>query len=356
MLEHQIEIKGRKAASTSTSAAIPSPLALKDKLPLDARYRLQVAEHQQTIKAILSGEDKRLLVITGPCSLHCADAALDYARRLKVLQAKVADHCFLVMRAYLEKPRTTVGWKGMLYAPDLSERCDLKTGTEVSRRLLLQLVELGLPLATEALNPLAFSYIDDLVSWVAIGARTTESQIHREMASGLSCSVGFKNGTHGRFDTAVHAMLAASQGHSFLAVDEAGQMAVRDTLGNDAVQMVLRGGNGEPNYGHTAVNGAAESMVNAGLKPALIVDCSHENSGKDHRRQAEVVASVQAQIQSGQPAIRGVMLESHLQAGRQNIGDELDYGVSVTDACIGWKETEALVMQLAENGAAPASC
>ncbi len=349
MLNNQIAIAPPEAVPTAAKTPMPTPLGLKGLLPLKEAAHAQVYSHRQQIKAILAGEDERVLVIAGPCSLHCPDAALEYGRRLKVLQEKVAGRCLLVMRAYLEKPRTTVGWKGMLYAPDLSERCDIHAGVEVSRRTLLQLAELGLPLATEALNPLAFPYIDDLVSWVAIGARTTESQIHREMASGLACAVGFKNGTHGGFDTAVHAMLSASQAHSCLTTDEQGRMVTYHTHGNDAAHMVLRGGGGASNYDAHSVQMAGEHLRRAGLKPALIVDCSHENSGKDHRRQGSVATAVCEQIAAGQTALRGLMLESHLQAGRQDIGAALEYGVSVTDACIGWKETEALVALVASS-------
>ncbi|MDX1452302.1 MAG: 3-deoxy-7-phosphoheptulonate synthase [Oleiphilaceae bacterium] len=342
-------IKTIGPAATVEVVPMPAPSALKEQLPLNMAMQRQIAEHQNAVKAILSGQDHRLLVITGPCSLHCEDAALEYARRLKLLQQKVEDQCLLVMRAYLEKPRTTVGWKGLLYAPDLSENCDLAKGVETSRRLLLKLADIGVPLATEALNPLAFHYIDDLISWVAIGARTSESQIHREMVSALSCAAGFKNGTAGQVNIAVHAMQASSRPHTFLAADEQGRMAAVTSTGNDAVHLVMRGGAGRSNYDAESVALAAKAMHQAGFEPALVVDCSHENSGKDHRRQAGVVSEVLRQVAAGQDAIKGLMLESHLQEGRQAIGDTLDYGVSITDACIGWTETEALVTEMAAS-------
>jgi len=291
----------------------------------------------------VSGRDRRVLVIVGPCSLHCEESAVSYAERLASLQRQCESECLLVMRAYIEKPRTNVGWKGMLYDPDLSGSHNLEKGIRMSRHLMIRLLETGVPLATEALSPLAHHYLDDLVSWVAIGARTTESQVHREMASSLPCAVGFKNGTDGHLGGAVNAIKAAGSGHTYLGMDRNGRVGVCTSAGNASTQLVLRGGKSGSNYDADSVASACQSLAAAGLNPGIVIDCSHENSGKDHTKQAVALSAVAEQIASGQDAIRGVMLESHLESGQQAISGPLKYGVSITDACIGWEETESLI-------------
>lgn len=343
-----IEAKPDYATDAKQLLPLPAPNQLKQSLAISPSVEAEVQDFQLQVKRIVAGEDSRLLVIVGPCSLHCNESALEYARRLKALQSTCADSCLLVMRAYLEKPRTTVGWKGMLYDPAMSGASDLRDGLKQSRALLLALAEVGVPLATEALNPLAFRYFDDLISWVAIGARTTESQTHREMASGLACAVGFKNGTDGGLECAVNAISSASQSHDSLGMSDDGCIGLLRSAGNRHCQMVLRGGKGLSNYDPLSVTRATEQLERAGHRPSIVVDCSHENSAKDHRNQHLALKSVKQQRDLGVTAIKGVMLESHLQPGKQSVSDDLSYGVSVTDACIGWEETEALIKRLAE--------
>jgi 3-deoxy-7-phosphoheptulonate synthase len=285
----------------------------------------------------------------GPCSIHDTQAALDYARRLRALQQKVGNRCLLVMRAYFEKPRTTVGWKGMLHDPHLDGSNDMMMGIHNARSLLLELASLGIPVATEALSPLAIHYLDDLVSWVAIGARTTESQPHREMASGLSCAVGFKNATDGSVQVALDAIRSANAQHGFLGMTEDGHIGMLESKGNKYGHLVLRGGNGQPNYDAMNISRCEHALNEAGIMPSMIVDCSHENSGKDHIQQAVVVEEVAELIAEGHTSIKGLMLESFLEPGRQDISDNLAYGVSITDACMGWDETERVVSLLADS-------
>jgi len=346
--QEQAEPNGCDPETHSRALVLPTPDNLKNELFLSPRLARQIRAHREQINRIVTGEDKRLIVIVGPCSLHCDASALEFAKRLQILQASCIDSCLLVMRAYLEKPRTSIGWKGMLYDPKMTGASDMREGIVQSRQLLLQLAEVGLPLATEALSPLALNYIDDLISWVAVGARTTESQIHREMASALPCAVGFKNGTDGTFDSAINALKSASHPHDFLGANSDGQLSMICSTGNPHGQLVLRGGNGASNFDEFSVAKAVSALNNSGRQASIIVDCSHENSGKDHRNQNLALRAVKQQIDRGESALRGVMLESHLLAGKQSIGGELEYGISVTDACIGWEETEMLIRFIAE--------
>jgi 3-deoxy-7-phosphoheptulonate synthase len=342
----QVQTQSNVVLEPPQLTPLSSPKMLKDRLPLSEDLLAQIERQRSEIQDVVLGRDKRLLVIVGPCSLHCDAAAIDYAKRLAVLADQYSDKLLIVMRAYLEKPRTTVGWKGMLYDPLMDGSDDLALGLEKSRQLLREIVTLGLPIATEALNPLAVPYLDDLLAWVAVGARTTESQTHREMASGLPCTVGFKNGTDGGLDVAIHALLSAARPHSFLSMCQDGQIHHIRSTGNGSGQLVLRGGKHGPNFDAVHMAQAKKLMASAGLYPSVVVDCSHENSGKDHTRQASVVSDVIAQKAAGCDTIKGVMLESYLAEGRQNISANMDYGQSVTDACIGWEETESLIRNL----------
>jgi 3-deoxy-7-phosphoheptulonate synthase len=290
----------------------------------------------------------------GPCSIHDPDAALEYAERLLRLRERVASELVLIMRVYFEKPRTTVGWKGLINDPHLDGSYDIPTGIRRARKLLSDIAELGLPAATEMLDPIIPQYIADLIAWSAIGARTTESQTHREMASGLSMPVGFKNGTDGSLGVAVNAMIAASRPHSFLGIDENGRVGVVRTAGNPHTHLVLRGGSSGPNYGQDAVQRAVASLEEAGVNPRVLIDASHDNSGKKAERQPAVVADVGAQVRRGSANVLGVMVESHLVAGRQELKDKstLVYGQSITDGCIDFPTTERTVLELAECAAA----
>ncbi|GAA3911084.1 3-deoxy-7-phosphoheptulonate synthase [Gibbsiella dentisursi] len=339
----------------SAEQVMLTPEELKGQLPLTANDESAITTARQTIANILQGRDHRLLVVCGPCSIHDPDAALDYARRLKTLSAELSDQLYIVMRVYFEKPRTTVGWKGLINDPYMDGSFDIEAGLQIARRLLLNLVNMGLPLATEALDPNSPQYLGDLFSWSAIGARTTESQTHREMASGLSMPVGFKNGTDGSLSTAINAMRAAAMPHRFVGINQAGQVCLLQTHGNPNGHVILRGGK-EPNYSAEHVAACEKQMQDAGLRPSLMVDCSHGNSNKDYRRQPLVAASVVEQIKAGNRSITGIMLESHLHEGNQSSEmprAEMRYGVSVTDACISWENTETLLRQMhQELGAA----
>lgn len=323
------------------------PLVLKRVLPLSETGALFVQKARKEIADIIHGRDPRLLVVTGPCSIHDPIAAIDYARRLKELQMQYSDSLYIVMRVYFEKPRTTVGWKGYINDPHLDDSFDLETGLTRGRELLLQLVEMELPTATEALDPISPQYLSDLISWAAIGARTVESQTHREMASGLSMPVGFKNGTDGNLNIALNALQSAASPHTFIGINQRGEVALVQTAGNPDGHIILRGGT-KPNYDAESINAAVEQLQKLNLPTAIVVDCSHGNSNKDHNRQGQVAEAVVAQRQLGNKAIIGLMLESHINAGRQNIVDgkaEL-YGVSVTDACIDWQATSQLLSGL----------
>lgn len=334
---------------TRRSLPLPSPAVLRERLPVDHELATQIQTHRQIVRDILSGKDDRLLVITGPCSLHDPKSALEYGHRLSQLSRQLDDKVFLVMRAYVEKPRTTVGWKGMLYDPHLDGSNDIATGLNVSRHLLLDLARLGLPLATELLHPMAADYLGDLLSWAAIGARTTESQIHREMVSGLPMPVGFKNGTDGSINVACDAMGAAEHPHTHLGIDSNGHSALLQTAGNPDTHLVLRGGHDGPNYNADSIRHAVATLQGKGRNPRLIVDCSHANSGKDPLKQPEVLRDLLSQRAQGEMHIAGVMLESHLQDGQQPLQKPLQYGLSITDGCLGWDKTERLLCEAGQE-------
>lgn len=325
-----------------------TPDQLKVEFPLTVEQEAQIAQSRKTISDIIAGRDPRLLVVCGPCSIHDPEAAIEYARRFKTLAEEVSDSLYLVMRVYFEKPRTTVGWKGLINDPHMDGSFDVEGGLKIARRLLVELVSMGLPLATEALDPNSPQYLGDLFSWSAIGARTTESQTHREMASGLSMPVGFKNGTDGSLATAINAMRAAAMPHRFVGINQAGQVCLLRTQGNPDGHVILRGGK-KPNYGPEDVAQCEKEMEQAGLRASLMVDCSHGNSNKDYRRQPAVAESVVAQIKDGNRSIIGLMIESNIHEGNQSSEQprcDMKYGVSVTDACISWEVTDALLREL----------
>ena len=321
------------------------PIAHLYELPLDDRAAELVESTRNQIADLIHGRDKRLLAVIGPCSIHDPKAALEYARRLLPLRQKYEKELLIVMRVYFEKPRTTVGWKGLINDPYLDGTFDINFGLRQARRLLLDLNNLGVPASTEFLDMITPQYYADLISWGAIGARTTESQVHRELASGLSCPVGFKNGTDGNLKIAIDAIGAASHPHHFLSVTKAGHSAIVHTAGNPDCHVILRGGK-EPNYSTEHVKAAAEQLAKAGVTPRLMVDFSHANSRKDYTRQMEVARDVAAQIRNGEQNIMGVMVESHLVEGRQDKPET--YGQSITDACIGWDTTEEMLALLAD--------
>ncbi|WP_037587122.1 3-deoxy-7-phosphoheptulonate synthase AroG [Stenoxybacter acetivorans] len=321
------------------------PIAHLYELPITEQASDLVYQTRREIADLVHGRDNRLLVIIGPCSIHDPNAAIEYAQRLLPLRRQYTEELLIVMRVYFEKPRTTVGWKGLINDPHLDGSFDINYGLRQARKLLLTLNNLGMPASTEFLDMITPQYYADLISWGAIGARTTESQVHRELASGLSCPVGFKNGTDGNLKIAIDAIGAASHPHHFLSVTKAGHSAIVHTGGNPDCHVILRGGK-EPNYSAEHVQAAAAELTKAGVTPKLMVDFSHANSRKDYKRQMEVAEDVAIQLKHGEPNIMGVMVESHLQEGRQD-NPEI-YGKSITDACIGWDDTERLLALLAE--------
>ena len=326
-----------------------TPEELKSKLPVSESVRLAINGYRETVRNIVDRRESRLLVVVGPCSIHDVAAAKEYAQRLKTLSDEIADQVFIVMRAYFEKPRSTVGWKGLINDPYLDDSFKVAQGLHLGRQLLLDLSEMGLPLATEALDPITPQYLQDLISWSAIGARTTESQTHREMASGLSCPVGFKNGTDGALGVAINALQSVANPHRFLGISPEGQVSVVHTKGNAHAHIVLRGGSNGPNYSAEHIANCEAALAKLDLTQSIMIDCSHANSNKDHRQQRNVVDAVRAQLDEGNQSITGLMIESHLNAGNQSINNAggLDYGVSITDACIDWQETEELLRDLA---------
>ncbi len=325
---------------------LPTPAQVKAQLPLTDKAMRTVLKGRETIRNILDRKDPRLFVVVGPCSIHDLDAAREYAHKLKALAEEVSDTLYLVMRVYFEKPRTSVGWKGLINDPHMDDSFHIEKGLFMARQLLLELAEMGLPTATEALDPITPQYLSDLITWTAIGARTAESQTHREMSSGLSTPVGFKNGTDGSLDVAINALHSVSRGHHFLGINQDGQCAVFHTRGNSYGHVVLRGGGGKPNYDSVNVSMCEKQLADAGLPQNLVVDCSHGNSMKDHRLQPLVLDNCVNQIMEGNRSIVGAMLESNLQEGNQPVPEDLSqlrYGVSVTDACIDWSTTERVL-------------
>jgi len=334
----------------STRQLIP-PVILMEELPVSAAAEATVARARQEVADILSGKDDRVLAIVGPCSIHDPAAALEYADRLAKLKDEVAADVLLVMRVYFEKPRTTVGWKGLINDPHLDESYDINEGLAIARKLLLQIAEKGVAAGTEFLDTISPQFYADLIAWGAIGARTTECQLHRELASGLSMPVGFKNGTSGNYQIAIDAIQAAQKPHRFLSVTKAGDSAIIATKGNETCHIILRGGSATgTNFDHESIREVRKALEAKGLEPAIMVDCSHANSEKDHRNQPKVCASLCEQIGGGDASIRAVMIESHLKEGAQKLVPDLaklEYGVSVTDACVGWDTTVAMVHDLA---------
>ena len=331
---------------------LTSPEDLKNQLPTTSMIADGVMQARQTIKNILDGKDHRLFVVIGPCSIHDTEAALDYGRRLALLADELKDTLYIVMRVYFEKPRTTVGWKGLINDPHLDGTFDIETGLHIGRKLMLDLSAMGLPIATEALDPISPQYQSDLWSWAAIGARTTESQTHREMSSGLSCPVGFKNGTDGGLTVAFNALESMASSHSFLGINPHGQVSITRTTGNQYGHVVLRGGGGKPNYDAANIAMCEQALKKDGLSGNIMVDCSHANSSKDPANQTLVMEDITQQINAGNDSIVGLMIESNINWGNQSIPDnlsDLQYGVSVTDACIDWDTTQTSMRELASK-------
>ncbi|NMM36291.1 MAG: 3-deoxy-7-phosphoheptulonate synthase [Glaciimonas sp.] len=334
----------------SSFDAMPTPEELHARLPLTDLAAASVMRGREALRNILERSDPRMFVVVGPCSIHDPVAGLDYARRLKALQDEVADTLLLVMRVYFEKPRTTTGWKGYINDPDMDDSFHVDQGMKKARQFLLDVCELGLPTGTEALDPISPQYLGDLIAWTAIGARTTESQTHREMSSGLSTPVGFKNGTDGDISIAINAILSASRSHSFLGINGQGRVAIVRTHGNRHGHVVLRGGDGRPNYDTVSVAMAEQALSKADLPANIVVDCSHANSYKKPALQPLVMADVMQQVRNGSKSLVGVMIESNIVAGNQPIPDDLSqlkYGCSVTDACIDWETTEKMIREAA---------
>jgi len=330
----------------SSCKPLISPEALKSEIPATEKTYNTVSIGRETIKKIIDKVDNRLIAIVGPCSVHNYDEAIEYAKMLSGLQKKVEEKIFIVMRVYFEKPRTTVGWKGMILDPYMDGSCDIEEGLRLSRKLLIEINNLGLPCATEALDPIVPQYNSDLISWAAIGARTTESQTHREMSSGLSMPVGFKNGTDGSIGTAIDALIAANYSHTFIGIDKDGQTSVFKTTGNKYGHIILRGGRDGANYQTNFITETEELLNKNGLGNNIIIDCSHANSNKDYKNQGRVIKSIIAQKQFGNRSIIGFMLESNINEGNQKIGNDiskLKHGISVTDQCISFAETDELL-------------
>lgn len=329
-----------------------TPEQLKEKVPASDRALETVAGGRLAIKRILQRQDPRLFIIVGPCSIHDTEAAMDYAARLKKLSDEVDDSLLLVMRVYFEKPRTTTGWKGLINDPSMNDSFNITEGLQQGRKLLVDLAELGLPTSTEALDPVTPQYLQELISWSAIGARTTESQTHREMASGLSSAVGFKNGTDGGLEVAINALQSVSAPHRFLGINHQGEVAVIHTRGNAHSHIVLRGGGGRPNYDSVSINICEQQLMKANIPANIMVDCSHANSNKDPALQPLVMSNVGNQILEGNQSIVGLMVESNISWGNQSIPEDLSdlqYGVSVTDACVDWETTEEMIRELRDK-------
>lgn len=322
------------------------PSGLIREYPVTEELAKEVARSRQVVNDIITGRDRRLLAVVGPCSIHDEKAALEYAGLLKDLAREVEDEFFIVMRTYFEKPRTVLGWKGLVLDPDMDGSYDIEKGLAVARRLLLKITSMGMPVGCEVLDPIVPQYIDELISWASIGARTSESQTHRTLASGLSVSVGFKNSTNGDLTNAINAIRSAASPASFIGIDKDGNTVILRTTGNDCGHLILRGGDTGPNYYEDSVENAAQMMVQAGLEPSIVIDCSHGNSNKKPVRQKRVLRSILEQVLWGTTTIRGFMLESNLLPGCQSLGGDpaaLNYGISITDPCIGWEETRTIL-------------
>ena len=333
-----------------SETVITSPIDLREQVKVSDYGKDNILTSRKTVDDIFLGKDKRLIVIVGPCSIHDINAAKEYALKLKLLQKEVEESIYIMMRVYFEKPRTTVGWKGLISDPDMDDSLDVEKGLRQGRELLVWLAEQGIPTATEALNPITPQYLADLISWCAIGARTTESQTHREMSSGLSMTVGFKNGTDGNLNMAVNAIRACSSPQSFLGINDKGQISTFKARGNISSHIILRGGN-KPNYDNESVLKCEKLLKENGLAERIMIDCSHDNSNQDYRNQGKVIEDIKSQILSGNKSIFGVMLESNLFSGKQKIlsdKESMKYGVSVTDGCIDWNETVSLIQSLKE--------
>ncbi|WP_375512006.1 3-deoxy-7-phosphoheptulonate synthase [uncultured Nostoc sp.] len=337
-------------ANIENDRILLTPNEIKSKLPLTQLAEQRVLEYRQEIEAILNFQDRRKFIVVGPCSIHDPKAALEYSERLKRLAEQVQDNLLLIMRVYFEKPRTTVGWKGLINDPDMDDSFHVENGLLIARDLLLKITELGLPAGTEALDPIIPQYISELITWSAIGARTTESQTHREMASGLSMPVGFKNGTDGNIQVALNALQSAKNPHNFLGINQNGQVSVFKTKGNAYGHVILRGGS-QPNFEATNVKLIEDKLKQTNLPSRIVIDCSHGNTNKDYKLQGAVLENIIQQIVDGNTSIVGMMLESHLYEGSQPITgkEELKYGVSVTDKCIGWEETEKIILAAHEK-------
>lgn len=336
--------------NVTSSHQLTAPEDLRSECPTTTEEASFIASSRKTIHDITFGNDPRLLVVVGPCSIHDKEAGLDYARRLKALADELSEELYIVMRVYFEKPRTTVGWKGLIMDPHLDGTCNLEDGLRTARTFLKQVIDVGLPTATELLDPITPQYIADLISWSAIGARTTESQTHRQMASGLSMPVGFKNGTDGNVTVAINAIKAATQSQTFLGISAEGRASAVTTTGNPDCHLILRGGTHGPNYSSEHVKAAAECIEKAGLSTSIMVDCAHANSSKDPARQPIVMADVCKQLEDGEKSITGVMIESNIHSGNQSFPqpkEDLKYGVSITDPCIDWETTESVLRQTA---------
>ncbi|NMG05806.1 3-deoxy-7-phosphoheptulonate synthase [Brasilonema sp. UFV-L1] len=330
-----------------------TPDELKSRLPLTVLAKETVLKFRQEIEKILNFQDRRKFIVVGPCSIHDTKAAMEYSEKLKNLAERVNDKLLLIMRVYFEKPRTTVGWKGLINDPDMDDSFHIEKGLLIARSLLLKIAELGLPVGTEALDPIVPQYISELITWSAIGARTTESQTHREMASGLSMPVGFKNGTDGNINVALNALQSAQKPHHFLGINQSGQVTIFKTKGNAYGHVILRGGNGQPNFDAANVKLVEEKLKKANFSPRIVIDCSHGNSSKQYKLQGSVLENIIQQIVDGNTSIVGMMLESNLYEGHQQLipseKEQLQYGVSVTDGCIGWEETEEIILAAHRN-------
>jgi 3-deoxy-7-phosphoheptulonate synthase len=339
-------------AHIASSRVLLTPSDIKSKLPLTDSTKKTILKFREEVENIVTGQDDRKFIVVGPCSIHDVQAAEEYARKLKKLSERVKDKLLVIMRVYFEKPRTTVGWKGLINDPDMDDSFHIEKGLLIARSLLIKIAESGLPTATEALDPIVPQYIGELISWSAIGARTTESQTHREMASGLSMPVGFKNGTDGSIQVALDALQSAIKPHNFLGINHMGQVSIFETTGNPYSHIILRGGGGKPNFDAMSVKIAEEKFKEVNLPARIVIDCSHGNCNKDHRLQSGVFENVIQQILDGNKSIVGLMLESHLYEGNQPLSSNLEklkYGVSVTDKCIGWNETEKIILAAYEK-------